>query len=75
MPTLVLDTNIVLDLFVFADARARVLHDALDRFNVELEFGAILGTPYLGTGGDPTNAGNRNIEPWTLAGEKWRAAP
>jgi hypothetical protein len=39
----------------------------------ELEFGTILGTPYLGTGGDPTDAGNRNIEPWTLAGEKFAA--
>jgi hypothetical protein len=44
-----------------------------NQFLTELEFGAILGTPYLGTGGDPTNAGNRNIEPWTLAGEKWTA--
>jgi predicted nucleic acid-binding protein len=31
MQTLVLDTNIVLDLFVFADARARPLHDCLER--------------------------------------------
>jgi len=31
MPTLVLDTNIVLDLFVFADARARALHEILVR--------------------------------------------
>jgi predicted nucleic acid-binding protein len=31
MATLVLDTNIVLDLFVFADARARPLHDCLER--------------------------------------------
>ncbi len=45
----------------------------LTRFQTELEFGAILGTPFLGTGSDPTNAGNRNIEPWTLAGEKWTA--
>jgi hypothetical protein len=44
-----------------------------DRFNVELEFGAILGTPFLGTGGDPTSANDRNIEPWTIAGEKWTA--
>ena len=43
------------------------------RFQTELEFGAILGTPYLGTGSDPTSANNRNIEPWTLAGEKWTA--
>lgn len=43
------------------------------RFRTELEFGAILGTPYLGTGSDPTSANNRNIEPWTLAGEKWDA--
>ena len=43
------------------------------RFQTELEFGAILGTPYLGTGNDPTSANNRNIEPWTLAGEKWTA--
>ena len=31
MRTLVLDTNIVLDLFVFADARARPLHECLAR--------------------------------------------
>jgi putative PIN family toxin of toxin-antitoxin system len=31
MPTLVLDTNIVLDLFVFADARARLLGEHLER--------------------------------------------
>ena len=45
------------------------------RFQTELEFGAILGTPYLGTGGDPTSAApnNRGIEPWTIAGEKWTA--
>ena len=43
------------------------------RFQTELEFGNILGTPFLGTGGDPTSANNRNIEPWTLAGEKWTA--
>jgi hypothetical protein len=43
------------------------------RFQTELEFGAILGTPFLGTGSDPTSANNRNIEPWTLAGEKWTA--
>ena len=45
----------------------------LTRFQTELEFGAILGTPFLGTGSDPTSANNRNIEPWTLAGEKWNA--
>ena len=47
----------------------------LTRFQTELEFGAILGTPYLGTGSDPTsaNTNNRGIEPWTLAGEKWTA--
>ncbi len=45
------------------------------RFQTELEFGNILGTPYLGTGSDPTSAAanNRGIEPWTLAGEKWTA--
>ena len=31
----------------------------------ELEFASILGTPYMGTGNDPTSANNRNIEPWT----------
>ncbi len=44
-----------------------------DRFQVELEFGATLGLPYMGTGDDPTSAADRNIEPWTLAGEKWEA--
>ena len=27
----------------------------------------------MGTGNDPTSANNRNIEPWTIAGEKWDA--
>ena len=44
-----------------------------DRLQTELEFASILGTPFMGTGSDPTNAGNRNIEPWTIAGEKWDA--
>jgi hypothetical protein len=43
------------------------------RFLADLEFAAILGMPYMGTGGDPTSANNRNIEPWTVAGEKWTA--
>ncbi|GGJ42185.1 sugar phosphate isomerase/epimerase family protein [Streptomyces brasiliensis] len=44
-----------------------------ERLQTELEFAAILGTPFMGTGNDPTNSGNRNIEPWTVAGEKWEA--
>ena len=44
-----------------------------ERFQLELEFASILGMPYMGTGGDPTSANNRNIEPWTVAGEKWEA--
>ena len=44
-----------------------------DRFQLELEFASILGMPYMGTGNDPTSANNRNIEPWTIAGEKWEA--
>ena len=49
--------------------------DATDeaRYLTELEFASILGTPYMGTGNDPTNANDRNIEAWTLAGEKWDA--
>lgn len=43
------------------------------RLRTELEFAAILGMPYMGTGGDPTSANNRNIEPWTVACEKWTA--
>ena len=43
------------------------------RYQTELEFASILGTPYMGTGNDPTSANNRNIEVWTLAGEKWEA--
>ncbi len=43
------------------------------RLQTELEFAAILGTPFMGTGSDPTSANNRNIEPWTIAGEKWTA--
>ena len=43
------------------------------RLRTELEFAAILGMPYMGTGNDPTSANNRNIEPWTIACEKWMA--
>ena len=44
-----------------------------ERYMTELEFASILGMPYMGTGNDPTSANNRNIEPWTIAGEKWEA--
>jgi hypothetical protein len=43
------------------------------RLRTELEFASILGTPYMGTGNDPTSANDRNIEPWTVACEKWTA--
>ena len=43
------------------------------RYQTELEFASIVGMPYMGTGGDPTSANNRNIEVWTVAGEKWEA--
>jgi sugar phosphate isomerase/epimerase len=43
------------------------------RYQTELEFAAILGTPFMGTGGDPTSSNNRNIENWDIAGEKWQA--
>ena len=43
------------------------------RLRTELEFAAILGMPFMGTGNDPTSANDRNIEPWTVAGEKWTA--
>jgi hypothetical protein len=44
-----------------------------ERYQTELEFANILGMPYMGTGNDPTSANDRNIEPWTVAGEKWEA--
>ncbi len=44
-----------------------------DRLQTELEFASILGAPYMGTGNDPTSANNRNVEVWTVAGEKWEA--
>ena len=44
-----------------------------ERYQTELEFAAILGMPFMGTGNDPTSANNRNIEAWTIAGEKWDA--
>jgi sugar phosphate isomerase/epimerase len=44
-----------------------------ERFQTELEFASILGMPYMGTGNDPTSANDRNVEPWTIAGEKWEA--
>lgn len=43
------------------------------RYLTELEFAATLGMAYMGTGGDPTSANNRNLEPWTVSGEKWEA--
>jgi sugar phosphate isomerase/epimerase len=43
------------------------------RYLTELEFASILGMPYMGTGNDPTSANNRNVESWTIAGEKWEA--
>lgn len=43
------------------------------RYQIELEFASILGMPCIGTGNDPTSANNRNIEPSTVAGEKWEA--
>lgn len=44
-----------------------------ERYQTELEFASILGMPFMGTGNDPTSANNRNIEPWTVSGEKWEA--
>ncbi len=44
-----------------------------DRFQTELEFASILGMPFMGTGNDPRNANDRNIELWDIAGEKWDA--
>jgi hypothetical protein len=44
-----------------------------ERYQTELEMASILGMPFMGTGNDPTSANNRNIEVWTLAGEKWEA--
>ena len=43
------------------------------RLQTELEFASILGTPFMGTGSDPRNASDRNVEAWTIAGEKWEA--
>jgi sugar phosphate isomerase/epimerase len=42
-----------------------------DRFQVELEFAAILGMSYMGTGTDPTSSSQQ--EAWDLAAEKWEA--
>jgi hypothetical protein len=44
-----------------------------NRLQAELEFAATLGMPFMGTGNDPTSANNRNIEVWTIAGEKFEA--
>jgi sugar phosphate isomerase/epimerase len=44
-----------------------------NRYMTELEFASILGTPYMGTGNDPTNANDRSTAAWDLAGEKWEA--
>lgn len=41
------------------------------RYELELEFAAILGSPFMGTGGDPTNSSQ--VEAWDLAGDKWDA--
>ena len=44
-----------------------------ERYMTELEFASILGTPYMGTGNDPTSANNRTTAALDLAGEKWEA--
>ena len=44
-----------------------------NRYMTELEFASILGMPYMGTGGDPTNANDRTTAAWDLAGDKWEA--
>ncbi|MGI5237853.1 sugar phosphate isomerase/epimerase family protein [Dactylosporangium sp. CA-139066] len=54
-------------------AGGKMATEDYNRLQTELEFASILGMPYMGTGNDPTSANNRNIEPWTLAGEKWQA--
>ncbi|GAA2377828.1 hypothetical protein [Dactylosporangium salmoneum] len=54
-------------------AGGKMTTEDYNRLQTELEFAAILGMPFMGTGNDPTSANNRNIEPWTLAGEKWQA--
>ncbi len=43
------------------------------RYLIELDFAAILGMKYMGTGNDPTSANNRNKENWDLGIEKWIA--
>jgi len=42
-----------------------------DRWTVELEFASVLGMPFMGTGGDPTDSSQ--IEQWDIAAEKWEA--
>jgi sugar phosphate isomerase/epimerase len=44
-----------------------------NRYMTELEFASILGTPYMGTGNDPTSANDRSTAAWDLAGDKWEA--
>jgi sugar phosphate isomerase/epimerase len=41
----------------------------LDRYRLELEFAAILGMDYYGTGGDPS--GSRFKADWDVAAERW----
>ena len=41
------------------------------RFRLELEFASILGTPHMGTGGDPT--GSAYKADWDVAADKWNA--
>lgn len=42
-----------------------------ERFQTELEFAAILGMDFMGTGNDPTNSSGK--EAWDVAAEKWTA--
>lgn len=41
------------------------------RFELELEFASILGTPHMGTGGDPVNSPYK--ADWDVAADKWNA--
>jgi sugar phosphate isomerase/epimerase len=43
------------------------------RFELECEFGAALGTPFIGTGADPTSAADRSLEAWNHGIERWEA--
>jgi predicted nucleic acid-binding protein len=72
-PRVVLDTNVVLDLLVFGDARARPLHAALQAGHLQalateatlFELADVLGRPFLAPWGVPAEQVLSTLRGWS----------